>query len=138
MIAGVAQLYGAHGGKEKYDFFVSTLSGGLVQGFDQLGVMNSFTYFLSRQDASVLDQASGIYQKLYDQGGFYTKMFVPQNTAYLVTYIDGQIKSLNEEISALEQSGQAQKATESKQKVKAWEATKAKYAAFEVPADGEE
>ena len=58
MLAGIGQLYGSYGKKENYSFFELAIKGKILQGFDQLSMMNSLTYFISRQELEMVSQSS--------------------------------------------------------------------------------
>jgi aminopeptidase N len=127
MIAGVAQLYGAHGTKDNYDFFVSALKGNILQGFDQLSVMNSLTYYISRQEPELVDRSFDLYSYLKSEGGFYTQMFLGQNAAYIVSMCDTKVEELNEEIAAHEKNNDAAYADQARKKQKLYKEIKAKF-----------
>lgn len=104
MLIGVAQLYAAHGKEDAYTFYNETLRGDRLQGFDQLGVMNSFTFYLSRQSPEVINNSFELYQYLQTEGGYYTQMFFPQNIDYLIETFDKKIEEKNAEIEAHEKN----------------------------------
>ena len=127
MIAGIAQLYGSSGTKEKYAFFENALKGSLLQGFDQLGVMNSFTYFISRQEPEEIDRAYDLYYYLGENGAFYTQMFLPQNVNYLLSMFDQKIVELDTEIAEHEKNNNAAYADQARKTKKAFESLKNKF-----------
>ena len=51
MLSGIGQLYSGHGAEDKFEFFENAFKGNVVQGFDRLGLLNSFTLFLSKTRA---------------------------------------------------------------------------------------
>jgi hypothetical protein len=130
MIAGVAQLYGSHGKKENFAFFQTSLKGKYLQGFEQLGVMNSLTYFISRQDIDVISEAYDLYDFLNNSGGYYTKMFLPQNIEYVNSVIDAKIGEANEELLAHEKNNDALYADQVRKKLKILNDLNAKYKAL--------
>lgn len=135
MLSGIAQLYGAHGSREDYSFFVTTLKGNTLQGFDELSVMNSLTYFVSRQEPDIIDQSFEIYSYLNENGGFYTKMFLPQNIDYLMSMFESKIAELEEEIAMHEKNKNTLYADQARKKQKLYIDLKAK---FEVLVKSEE
>jgi len=128
MISGIAQLYGSFGKEEKLKFFENTLKGGILQGFDELGVLNSLTYFVSRQEPEVLDKAYELYDYLSENGAFYTQMFLPQNAGYLVSAFGDKIDELNLQVEEFEKSKDAALADQCRKKIKKYEVLKEKYA----------
>ena len=137
MIAGVAQLYGQHGVKDNYDFFATALKGSIIQGFDQLGVMNSLTYFISRQEPELVERSLELYTYLKEEGGFYTQMFLGQNATYLVSMCDSKIEELNEEIAAHEKNNDAAYADQARRKLKQYSELKVKFEPLAVSAEEE-
>lgn len=127
MLSGIAQLYGAYGEKDKYDFFDSSLKGSRLQGFDQLGVLNSLTYFITRQEPDMIDRSFELYNYMSTDGGFYTQMFLPQNIAYLISMFDSKIAELDEEISAHEKNNDAAYADQARKKQKLFKDLKVKF-----------
>jgi aminopeptidase N len=128
MISGIAQLYGSFGKEEKLKFFENTLKGGILQGFDELGVLNSLTYFVSRQEPEVLDKAYELYDYLSQNGAFYTQMFLPQNAGYLVSAFGDKIDELNLQVEEFEKSKDVALADQCRKKIKKYEMLKEKYA----------
>jgi aminopeptidase N len=121
MITGVAQLYGGFGGKDVFPFFEKSLSGTILQGFDQLSVLNSMTYFVTRHDVEIAERAFPLYSKLSSEGGYYTKMFLPQNINYLLEHFQTKIAMLKEEIEAHEKNKDAAYADQARKQSKAYE-----------------
>lgn len=122
MITGVAQLYGGFGGKEVFSFFENSLTGNVLQGFDQLSVLNSMTYFITRHDVEIAERAFPIYNDLKSNGGYYTQMFLPQNVNYLIEHIGTKIAMLEEEIAAHEKNKDVAYADQARKQLKAYEA----------------
>lgn len=127
MISGIAQLYGSFGKEEKLKFFENTLKGGILQGFDELGVLNSLTYFVSRQEPEVLDKAYELYDYLSENGAFYTQMFLPQNVGYLVSAFGDKIDELNLQVEEFEKNKDAALADQCRKKIKKYQDLKEKY-----------
>lgn len=127
MLSGVAQLYAGHGGPEKYSFFENTLNGNVVQGFDKLGLMSSYTYFVSRSEADIMKKSIPMYEKLSDNGGIYMQMFMPQNVNYLIKAVNGKVADLNNEITKHEEEGNTLYADQARKKIKELEAAKVEF-----------
>jgi aminopeptidase N len=128
MQTGIAQLYGSFGDKTAFPFFEKSLKGGVIQGFDQLSVLNSLTFFVSRLDAETAERSYALYSYLRDSGGYYTKMFLPQNISYLIEKFEEKIKILEEEIQAHEKNNDAAYADQARKQKKAFEVLIDKYA----------
>lgn len=121
MLSGVGQLYAGFAGPEKFEFFETAFNGTVIQGFDKLGLMSSFTYFVSRHDASIMERALPIYNKLSEGGGLYMAMFLPQNLDYVVKGIKENIKELNDEISGFEENNDVLYAAQARKKIEEFE-----------------
>lgn len=130
MITGVAQLYGGFGGKDVFVFFERSLTGTILQGFDQLSVLNSMTYFITRHDIEIAERAFPIYNDLKSNGGYYTQMFLPQNVNYLIEHFGTKIAMLEEEIAAHEKNKDVAYADQARKQLKAYEALINKFSAF--------
>ena len=130
MIAGIAQLYAGHGGSDKFDFFKNALEGSTVQGFDKLGLLNSFTVYLIKQDAELLDKGYNIYDGLSKGGSFYMQMFLPQNVSYVSNFIDKKLADLKETLTEQEANNDAAYADKTRKEITLLEETKAKYEAL--------
>ncbi|AEA43811.1 M1 family metallopeptidase [Fluviicola taffensis] len=83
MQTGVAMIYAKYGDADQMTYFENVLKSNSVQGFDKIGVLNSMTFFASRQDTRIQKRALPIYEKEYKTGGMYAQMFVPQYIGYL-------------------------------------------------------
>ena len=127
MVSGITQLYSGFAGDDKFDFFNEALNGTTVQGFDKLGVLNSMTVYLTRQDISIVDKAHASYEDLGQNGGFYAKMFLPQNINYLVGYLDTKLEGLNSELKEFEENDDAAYADQTRKKITEYKAVRAKY-----------
>ncbi len=120
MVAGIVQLYASNGAVEKYDYLEEALTGNVVQGFDKLGVMNSFTVFVAGQEPDVAMKALNAYREVSKTGGFYMQMFLPQNVNYLVENFDKKIKELKKEIEVFEENDQVAYADQARKKIEAY------------------
>lgn len=127
MIGGIAQLYSAHGDASKFDFFEKSFNGTTVQGFDKLGLLNSMTVYLTRQEPATISRAVSIYSNLSEGGGMYMKMFLPQNITYLNDFIDKKIISLNTELVEQEENNDAAYATQTRAKIAEFEECKKQF-----------
>lgn len=124
MISGIASLYGAHGKADALEFFEKALRGNVLQGFDQLGVLNSLTFFNVRQEAATIQKTFELYKYMNETGGYYTKMFMSQNVAYLISMFETKMTALDEEIAAHEKNNNAAYADEARRKKKEFNALK--------------
>ena len=132
MLAGIGQLYGSYGKKENYSFFDVALKGKVLQGFDQLSMMNSLTYFISRQELDVVTQSYELYDYLNKEGGYYTQMFMPQNVEYVNTVLAAQIDKTKEELAMHEKNNDALYADQARKKLKSINELKEKFNALIV------
>jgi aminopeptidase N len=121
MLSGVGQLYAGFAGPEKFEFFEDAFNGTVIQGFDKLGLMSSFTYFISRHDAATMERALPIYNELSEGGGMYMAMFLPQNLDYIIKSIDEKIKDLNAELVEFEKNNDALYAAQTRKKIEEFE-----------------
>lgn len=127
MISGVAQLYAEYGDATKYDFIEGALMGNVVQGFDKLGVLNSFTVYLKRQEPALIDRAYSVYEEQAEIGGFYMKLFLPQNLTFLTAHFSERIGTLNNELVEYEKNNDVAYADQTRKKIKEYEALLVKY-----------
>lgn len=132
MVSGIAQLYSGFAGDDKFDFFNEALNGSTVQGFDKLGVLNSMTVYLTRQDIGVVNKAYASYTDLGQNGGFYAKMFLPQNINYLVGYLDSELEDLNSKLKEFEENDDAAYADQTRKKIVEYTAVREKYSALKT------
>jgi aminopeptidase N len=130
MVAGVAGLYAEYAGAEKYDFIASSLQGTVVQGFDKLGLLNSFTFYLTNQNAELIEKALPIYEDQGANGGFYMSLFLPQNLQFLTKHFNDQIKDLNKELEKHEENDDAAYADQTRREIKKYEDLLEKYSAL--------
>ncbi len=105
MLSGVAQIYGSQGNAEDFKFFQSIFLQNKVSGFDEIGAMNAFTFFVIRNADKVLLDAKDIYEYLKANGSFYTKLFLPQNVDYILTALNDKIEELRAEKLEIEKAG---------------------------------
>jgi len=124
MISGIAGLYGTHGKADALEFFEKALRGNVLQGFDQLGVLNSLTFFNVRQEPATIQKTFELYKYMNETGGYYTKMFMSQNVAYLISMFETKMTELDEEIVAHEKNNNAAYADEARRKKKEFNALK--------------
>ncbi|MEJ6775884.1 MAG: M1 family metallopeptidase [Crocinitomicaceae bacterium] len=127
MVSGITQLYSGFAGADKFDFFNEALNGTTVQGFDKLAVLNSMTLYLTRQNIETLDKAYVSYANLGENGGFYAKMFLPQNLNYLVGYLGDKVEELDSELKEHEENNDEIYAKKTRQKIVKYRAIKTKY-----------
>ncbi len=140
MISGIAQLYSTTAGPEKYDFMKEAVAGNVVQGFDKLGAMNAFTIYVADQEPEIAEKALDVYKDVADHGGFYMKMFMPQNLTYLSGQFDAKITELNVQVKKEEESGNPAMADQVRKKITAYENLKKTYNTYleELDADDHE
>ena len=131
MISGLGQLYASFPESNKVDFFIKELNGGTVQGFDKLGMLNSFTVYLTGQNPDVIEKAIPTYTKLNGDGGMYMKMFLPQNVKYLIDSFNASINKLNSEIMKHEENNDAAYADQARAKIKGFESLIEKFGAIQ-------
>lgn len=131
MVSGLGQLYAGYAGAEKIDFFINAFSGSTLQGFDRLGMVNSFTMYLTNQTPDVIEKAIPTYTKLNEDGGVYMSMFLPQNIKYLVDHCTKKIEELNAEITKNEQNNDAAYADKARAEIKSYEALIQKLSAIQ-------
>ena len=124
LIAGIGQIYAGHGTQEQYSFFENEFIQNTTKGFDRLGLLNSFTLYITKQDPSLLLKSSEIYKKLGEEKGPYMSMFLPQNISYILKNIDSKISTLKDELAEQEKNNDAQYATETRKKITEIEACK--------------
>jgi aminopeptidase N len=104
LLSGIGQLYGQFGDSSALPFFVKTLSGSVVQDFDQVGLTNSFTAYLSKQKTNVLREGLTVFEHLKKAGGYYTKMFLNEYIEYLLEVCDERLKANKEVMGAHEKN----------------------------------
>jgi len=127
MIVGIAGLYAESGDPAKFDYFKSHLMSGKISGFDELGLMNLFSSYLSTQNPELIEQSVPVYEYLAKNGGMYTKMFLPQNINFLQQLIDSSIKSLTTQMAEMETSKDFVGYNKAKKSIELLEQTKVKF-----------
>lgn len=137
MVSGIAQLYAGYAGPEKYEFFEKAMTGNTLQGYDKLGVIGAYTGFVSRQDYEIYEKSYDMYKNLYEEGGMYTQMFMPQFIGYIKKSCSKKIDELETELAGYEENNDAAYANQTRAKIAKFEALKAKYTAFEVEIEEE-
>jgi len=130
MVSGIAQLYAGFAGPEKYEFIKNAILGNTVQGFDKLGLLNSLTFYLTRQDVTVVDHAFEVYKDQSEAGSFYMSMFLPQNLTYLDGNFESKIEDLRTELIEHEKVEDHVSANNVRAKIKSYEEVKSKYKAL--------
>jgi aminopeptidase N len=123
----VAQVYAQNGDKNCYTFFNKVLKSNFLQGYDQLIVLNSMTYYLTRQTFVELETAFEMYTYLQVNGTAITKQFIGQNCTYISSFIDDKIEKLTEKLTTQEQNKDALYADQTRQEIKKYTALKEKY-----------
>lgn len=128
MVAGITNLYAASAGPEKYDYIANAVSGNVVQGFDKLGALNSFTSYLGKQEPELGEKALDIYRQVGKNGSFYMKMFLPQNVDYLVNKFDARSGELKREAEKEADAGNPAVSDQLKKKAAQYQALSKSYA----------
>ncbi len=105
MISGIASLYAKNGTADQLSFFQTALNGTVLQGFDKIGVLNSFTFYLSKQDVSSHRKAFPIFEKAAVNGGIYSKLFIPQYMEYLTGSLNSAIEVFRADEDKAKSSG---------------------------------
>lgn len=105
MLGSIAALYAKTGKPESYGFYVTALESGYIQGFDKIGALNAFTFYLSKQEVSMQQQALEIYKREFASGGMYVKMFAPQYITYLKNSLGDRISKLQDEENKAKEAG---------------------------------
>lgn len=104
IIMTIANLYASSKDESKFSFFQTHLTDGKLSGFDELGLMNTFSSYLSTQKTELIDRAFDTYKSLQNNGGMYTKMFVPQNIDYLLNELKSRVDAENAKIIELKKA----------------------------------
>jgi len=130
MLYGISKLYATHGTADKIDFFANAMDQSVLQGWDRLGVVNSLTLFVARQDAKTAKTALDIYSKQAKSGGFYMMMFLPQNLNYVNESMTAKIVDLKEELAEYEKNDDAVYADQTRKKIAEFEAVQKEYQAL--------
>ena len=130
MLLGVASLYGTHGDASKFEFFQSALMGTKLSGFDQLGAMNTFSMFVSKQDLALWEKSLPIYQHLQKNGTFYTQMFLPQNVDFLLKAITENKNNVLSEIEQFGVEGNSAASEKATLELRRWEELETRFTAL--------
>ena len=130
MLSGIAELYAGYGGTGEFDFFAECLAGNILHGFDKLGVLSSFTLYLTRHSPEFSDKALDLYRQTSKDGGFYMNMFLPQNISYLLDHYSVQIIELQKQLDALGEDGSQVISEELRNKIGAYQLLEEKYIKF--------
>ncbi len=128
--ATVAQIYATSGDASHLPFFQDLLQNEKLGGYDAIVCLNSFSYFMGRQNIEVQEKALAIYKKHYASGGMYTKMFMPQNVDYLAKMIDEKVYENNTQIEILEKNKNFVEADKLRKDIKRQEAASKELKAY--------
>lgn len=118
MLGAVAQVYGQYGTAEQAAFFKTALAGNVLGGFDQLAAMNSYTLFNTRMEPEVVEQAIPVYERLSENGAYYTKMFLGRNLDYLLNKLGEQKEEAEFDLAEYEKNNDAALADQLRRKIK--------------------
>ena len=121
MMNGIAQLYGGYADSTAFNWFNTAIKSGKVQGFDEVGMLGSYTYWLGRQQPQIILEGLNIFAHIESQGGMYAKMFVGQNIAFLSKQCETKLGEVEQEIAAHEKNGNALYADQSRKRLKEWQ-----------------
>lgn len=105
MMTGISIVYGKYGDSESIQFFEKSLNSSALQGFDKISVLNSLTYYASRQLPKVQQRALALYKSESKKGGMYTDMFMPQYVNYLADNLKNSIGKYTAEIEKATKDG---------------------------------
>ncbi len=137
MIAGVAQLYAAHADDAKFGFFQNAFDGGVVQGFDRLSLLSSFTYYIANQKLETIEKALPIFEDQAENGGIYMQMFMPQQLGYVVRSLNQRKTQLNKEIAEHEENENPLYADQARKKIEEIDVVMAKVEALQAKVSDE-
>lgn len=130
IIMTIANLYAGSKDASKFPFFQKHLSSGKLTGFDELGLMNTFSSYLSSQKTELIDRAFDTYKNLLNNGGMYTKMFVPQNLEYLINELNSRLNTENSKIIELKKAKDTAGVEQAEKEISKINETIAKYTAL--------
>lgn len=102
MLSSIAALYARHGKAEQYPFYERILTTNVLHGFDQVGAVSAFTFYVSQQDIPLLQKSTTVFSYIAKNGDMYSK-------AYMGDYIDYLNKTLTERIETLKLEEEKQK-----------------------------
>ncbi|MCO5260129.1 MAG: M1 family peptidase [Crocinitomicaceae bacterium] len=97
----IGSLYANTGDSNKFDFFKENLTNGKATGFDELGLMNTFTSYVAVLNTELIEKAIPVYEYLKENGGTYTKMFIPQNINYILSTIKQRIDGTKDQVEVV-------------------------------------
>lgn len=127
MQTGIAMIYAKYGESSQISYYENLFKSNLVSGFDRIGVLNSLTYFASRQEPKIQQRALPIFQSEYKTGGMYTQMFMPQYIGYLKDNLQNSIEKYKAEEEKGKKDGNANAADIARGKRMEAEALMAEY-----------
>ena len=107
MQVGIAMIYAKYGDADQMAYYERIFKSDLVQGFDKIGMLNSMTFFASRQEPKIQRRALPIYEYEYKNGGMYTQMFTPQYINFLKDNLLGSIEKFKAEEEKAKKDGNA-------------------------------
>lgn len=107
MQTGVAMIYAKYGDADQMAYYEKIFQSNLVQGFDRIGVLNSLTFFASRQDPKIQRRTLPIFENEYKNGGMYAQMFMPQYVGYLKDNLLNTIEKYKAEEEKAKKDGNA-------------------------------
>jgi aminopeptidase N len=105
MLVAIASIYAANGTEQQYDFFQRTLTNGTFQGFDAIGAMSAYTFYLSKQNPAIIRKGVSVFDYQAQNGGMYTQMFIGQFTDYMNDALNQRIAKYEEEATAAKKAG---------------------------------
>jgi aminopeptidase N len=119
MMNYLASLYAEHGSAEQYAFFKNAFASTLLSGGNLYNTISSFGMYLTKQSASIQENALSELEMLLD-GGAYTAFFTKYALQNVNSSIEKSIKKLEQEVQTLENEKdffQAQQKTREKSKL---------------------
>jgi len=103
LIVGIGGLYAEHGDETKFEFFQKHLMNGQITGFDEVGLMNIFTRYITKYSLEMIKLSIPIYEHLHQRGSRYTKMFLPQNINFVIENLNDREKQTKQQKTQTEQ-----------------------------------
>lgn len=97
----LVKTYAANPKAEYLDYFLQLFEENKLKGYDAIGLLNSFTYYMSQQPIEIQLQALKVYKNQQENGSPYSKMYLPQNVQYLINSIEEKTKNPNEEFAII-------------------------------------
>jgi len=101
IIVGIGGLYAEHGDHTKFEFFKKHLTSGQMTGFDELGLMNIFSQYLTKHSIEAVEAALPIYSYLQQRGSRYTKIFFSQNINFIIDNLNDRLDKSPKETEQL-------------------------------------